>query len=616
MQPTVEKVTDLFELQRRLVVPLFQRSYVWDLQEQWAPLWRDILRQAKKVLRTPKGQPLPQEATHFLGAIVVQSEAPASDGRPPTATIIDGQQRLVTFQILLAAIRDELRDLGDDYFGQIQALTQNHPPHVHDEDEFKVWPTNRDRDSFRKAMTIGGLKGFTTAYGATAQGCPTLLQAYRHFAEEFRTYLTADVLEDDDEGGWNLAEYKRDERVLALITTFRQCLRFVVILLDEKEDPQIIFESLNARGTPLLPSDLIKNYVFLEAGDNAEALYGSYWTHFEKDGWKEKIPKLAVFKDRKMIDVFFRTYLVEMPNRPEVNINQLYLEFRDWRIKTRGDRSIGQLLEDIHRKAIAFENFIDRRAGPQAHRLFDTVLATDGFVAMPVIMHILARELPTPTAERCLSNLESFLIRRWFREGTTKNQSYVRNQAYVYSHILDGLRNSEDSTLHTTLEQRLLASQSHGKDNWPRDEEFRECWSKKKIYVKSRDDRATLILSALEGELRSVRLEQIDRCEVEHVLPIVADESVYPYATPNAHAANAERREALVDTIGNLTLLEKALNQKASNRPFAQKCAQYSESRFHLNKYLNQQQRWTEDEIMARANVLFDLALKIWPRPA
>jgi hypothetical protein len=161
-----------------------------------------------------------------------------------------------------------------------------------------------------------------------------------------------------------------------------------------------------------------------------------------------------------------------------------------------------------------------------------------------------------------------------------------------------------------------LASQSHGKDNWPRDEEFRECWSKKKIYVKSRDDRATLILSALEGELRSVRLEQIDRCEVEHVLPIVADESVYPYATPNAHAANAERREALVDTIGNLTLLEKALNQKASNRPFAQKCAQYSESRFHLNKYLNQQQRWTEDEIMARANVLFDLALKIWPRPA
>jgi hypothetical protein len=614
MKPTVEKVTDLFELQRRLVVPLFQRSYVWNLQEQWVPLWRDILRQAKRVLQTPTGAPLPPDATHFLGAIVVQSEAPAGDGRPPMATIIDGQQRLVTLQILLAAVGDELRSSGDSYLGQIEALTHNHRPHVRAEDEFKVWPTNRDRDSFRIAMTIGSTAGLVATYGGKTNDYPPLLQAYRYFADEMRTYLTADHLEDDDDDGWHLVEHVREERVRALITTFRQCLRFVVIQLDEKEDPQIIFESLNARGAPLLPSDLIKNYVFLEAGDNAEAFYGRYWAHFENGDWLKKIPKLSVFRDREMIDVFFRTYLVETPNRPEVNINQLYLEFRDWRTKTRGDRPIEKLLADVHRKAAAFEDFVGRRGGSQAQRLFDTILATDDFVAAPLIMHVLARDLLPQTRDACLAWLESFIVRRWFCEGTRRNQSYARNQAHVYANILNGLRDASDAALDTTLATKLLTSQSFGKDNWPKDDEFKYGWGRKKVYVETRYERAVLILTALERALGSMDTGQVESCEVEHVLPLVADESVYPYPMPGGHAVNSERREALVDTIGNITLLEKTLNKRASNRSFAQKRPLYSESGFHLNRDFVKQDSWDEDRIAARANALFDLAKQIWPR--
>lgn len=139
MQPTVKSVTELFQQRIRFVVPLFQRTYVWNVDDQWHPLWEDIERQAQKLLAVAPGAPYPPDANHFLGAIVVQREVGTTDGSPPSASVIDGQQRLTTLQVLLAAIRDYLSGRNHTLVETLKALTSNTPPHARPTDGHKVW---------------------------------------------------------------------------------------------------------------------------------------------------------------------------------------------------------------------------------------------------------------------------------------------------------------------------------------------------------------------------------------------------------------------------------------------------------------------------------------------
>lgn len=81
---------------QRLVVPLFQRPYVWNMENQWEPLWNDLIRVAERVLVEPTKNHQP----HFLGAVVLQ-QVQNTVGTMQERTIIDGQQRLTTLQLFL-----------------------------------------------------------------------------------------------------------------------------------------------------------------------------------------------------------------------------------------------------------------------------------------------------------------------------------------------------------------------------------------------------------------------------------------------------------------------------------------------------------------------------------
>jgi uncharacterized protein with ParB-like and HNH nuclease domain len=112
MRPSKMTIYELFETQRRYVVPLFQRPYVWDRERQWEPLWDDISSKAVQVYenRTEK-RPL---SSHFLGAAVISQIQ--TFGRQVTARqIIDGQQRLTTLQVLLIALRDFAQAVNFEY---------------------------------------------------------------------------------------------------------------------------------------------------------------------------------------------------------------------------------------------------------------------------------------------------------------------------------------------------------------------------------------------------------------------------------------------------------------------------------------------------------------------
>jgi hypothetical protein len=167
---------------QRLVVPLFQRPYVWNQENQWEPLWLDVVRMAERVLLQPTGKHYP----HFLGAVVLQ-QVPNPAGTMQERTIIDGQQRLTTLQLLFDALHAELVAAGTTAPAmRLETLIINAEPfRVRSEDQFKVWPTNRDRPAFNAVMSAS----LPVNYEAVGFGNQRMVQAHRYFAESASDWL-------------------------------------------------------------------------------------------------------------------------------------------------------------------------------------------------------------------------------------------------------------------------------------------------------------------------------------------------------------------------------------------------------------------------------------------
>src|SRR5690606_38648951 len=144
VETNVRTPLDIFNLPQHLVIPLFQRPYVWDETEQWLPLWQDVRRMAELKLTDPYSN-----ATHFLGAVVLQAHA-THTGTLPARNVIDGQQRLTTMQLLMDAAASVLDDAGLDMLsGQLEVLTHNLELYVTGGGtRLKLRHTNRDQRAF------------------------------------------------------------------------------------------------------------------------------------------------------------------------------------------------------------------------------------------------------------------------------------------------------------------------------------------------------------------------------------------------------------------------------------------------------------------------------------
>ena len=177
----------LFEKKMRLEVPLFQRQYVWNQEQQWEPLWEDISRKFSEFLEGRKDAPV-----HFLGAMVLdQKQVPAT--HVEKRQVIDGQQRLTTFQIFLAAFRDFCRaNQCEELAKEFDGFTLNKGMMVNPEvDRFKVWPTQADRVQFSDVITLGSSQAVEAKYPSVKQKRarkpdprPRMVEAYLYFSEE------------------------------------------------------------------------------------------------------------------------------------------------------------------------------------------------------------------------------------------------------------------------------------------------------------------------------------------------------------------------------------------------------------------------------------------------
>ena len=288
MQPTTQTIHEIFEKERCYTVPLFQRAYVWTLEDQWEPLWEDIERQARSCLIALK-ENRQVTTSHFLGAVVVNVVKVIGRGLA-RSEVIDGQQRLTTLQVFLAALRDFAKAADDEVADDAGRLTFNPIRDNESKERFKVWPTNADREVFKGVMTAGSVPNIRAAIDTGPDGSkarlPKLAEAYGYFHEVITGFVAGTDDGGEDEGEAKALEAaSRSDRLYAILHALKTTLQVVVIELEERDDPQVIFETLNARGQPLLPSDLIRNTVFLDAsskGDDIDRLYTSYWRHFDE----------------------------------------------------------------------------------------------------------------------------------------------------------------------------------------------------------------------------------------------------------------------------------------------------------------------------------------------
>jgi hypothetical protein len=171
-------VNGLFDLTERREAPLFQRPYVWKQEENWDPLWESIRAVAEKRVAGAQVRP------HFLGTVVLdQLRTPT--GKVGARQIIDGQQRLTTLQLGLAAARDICLSLGQKKFSDaFRKLTDNDVPLSEEPDDvFKVWPTNADRAEFRSVMRAGSREAVQSL---PIKGDSLIRAAYLYFAADTR----------------------------------------------------------------------------------------------------------------------------------------------------------------------------------------------------------------------------------------------------------------------------------------------------------------------------------------------------------------------------------------------------------------------------------------------
>ncbi len=262
--------------------------------------------------------------------------------------VIDGQQRLTTLQVILCALRDfaTLNEFADT-LTELKRVTENTCRREQEFETYKVWPTTGDRLVYESVLTAGSPEEVRARhplvrakYARKPSPRPLLVGAYLFFFESIDAYVK-DGRRSMEEGSENpaLPTCETEKRLDALIGAITNYMELVIIELEERDDPQVIFETLNARGEPLLPSDLLRNFVFLEASrarEDVDRLYKSYWFHFDDASdqfWKAQ-QTIGRFK-RSRMDVFVFHYLTSKTGL-DISINHLFQEFQRWWHSTQG----------------------------------------------------------------------------------------------------------------------------------------------------------------------------------------------------------------------------------------------------------------------------------------
>ncbi|MGH2936935.1 MAG: DUF262 domain-containing protein [Solirubrobacterales bacterium] len=590
----------VFEQNVRYLVPVFQRRYAWTLDRQWEPFWDDILEIVDGYVEGigPDGQAPPSGSlpTHFFGAIVVKL-VPFGTGELQRREVIDGQQRLTTIQLLIGAASRALPKLGGPEFGKaLQGLIVN-PSFMtkgQPDSEFKVWPTKFDRAAFRTVMKGAELNGE--------------LRGSR-IAEAF-SYFERSIIEWAE----RIPEEHLGEHLHALETVIRTQLKIVWIDLDEQDNAQVIFETLNDRGAPLNAIDLVKNFVFQRSGIDGETedLYEKHWVWIEDDWWQEKV-RLGRL-ERVRADVFLQHWL-QMRSGAEVNSDYLFKSFT--KMFEGASQEVSVLIPEFADDAAIYKSFWNQPEGSRRARFFDRLKVLDTSTPFPLVLLLFKQDVATlspDSVDSCLDLLEDYLVRRMLMRASA--QGYNR----LFSELVKEVKaNPVDAP---GVIAAFFERMEGGSRWWPRDDQLTEMLTTHRAYGSGAIARERLLDVMWEIEWRRLRsnkheeLPKPPKLQIEHIMPRKWSDN---WPLPEGDEAElAELRELAVNRLGNLSLVTDRLNPSLSNAAWSTKRPGLAE---HSLLAMNQQlvaefpDGFDEGSIASRGSRLSEEIISLWPGP-
>lgn len=560
MKAVDANLLELLKKSERFIVPIYQRVYSWGIPE-CAQLWTDIVRAgARNGLNN-----------HFTGSIVyIEKDQSTTTSREPDL-IIDGQQRVTTVTLVLAALAAHLDALPEEEREPVAGFAPQKirglyltNPYESGDQFFKLMLSKRDKDALKAVVRNVPLPASDSR----------IIDNYQFFVDQLSR---ADA-----------------ETVVNVCRGLSNLVVVDVKLTRGTDDPQLVFESMNATGKKLSEADLIRNFVLMDLPPaQQERLYEDYWFPMEKEFQGTNEPRF---------DEFVRHFLtVKTLSIPR--LDEIYDAFKDY---AAGEAKHGvtreELVVDLSRNAgwfaaMALDTEPDRALAKRFRELDQ--LAT---VAYPFQLRLYADYAEGTLTSAELVEILDTIIAYVFRRAVCRIPTNSLNKTFA---TLAAAIDTEDYV--GSVCGRLLTLPDYRR--FPSDEEFKESLTSTDLYHLKRRG---YFFRTLENHGRK---EEVSTAEytIEHIMPQNANPAWQSALGPDWEAVH----DRYLHTIGNLTLT--GYNPEYSDRPFHEKRDMeggFRDSPLRLNHGLGQLDRWDATNIERRAERLAEQAVTIWPRPA
>lgn len=546
----------------QFIILVYQRTYSWD-KKHCEKLWQDI----EKIGTNESAK------AYFIGSIVYIHESPYHHSSVKQLLVIDGQQRLTTLTLLLKALYEVIENEILEKFSK-QKITNRYliNPDEENEKKYKLILTQNDKDTLISLIDEDKAKPTQTS---------TKIQENFIFFKE-KLEQNKDKLETICKG-------------------INKLLIIDVSLERDKDDPQLIFESMNSTGKDLSQADLIRNYVLMDlVPEKQNQFYEKYWRIMEHE-FGENFNKDK--KEKQSFDYFARHYLTIKNEGKIPNLDNIYEAFKEYRQNNNLDTQ--DLLIDLQKYAhfyctMAFKKEKDK----EFSKVFENLKALDCEVAYPLLLELYK------------DYKENILNKNDFLEILKLIESYVLRRA-ICGISTNALNKVFASFIKNIKKERYLEgvkvyfNLQKSNARFPDDKELTETLIHKDIYMGFK--KKTYLFDKLENFDRKEKV-YINEYTVEHIMPQNIDNSKEWQRELGENWQ--EIHEKYLHTLGNLTLT--GYNIEYSNKSFKEKQnikGGYKESPLKLNDGLKNIESWNEISIKKRAEELAKKALKIWIYP-
>ncbi|GAA7670476.1 DUF262 and DUF1524 domain-containing protein [Helicobacter pylori] len=536
----------------QFVIPIYQRLYSWK-KEQCEQLWDDII----KIGGNDKMN------GHFIGSILYVRD---DNTHSSPLLIIDGQQRLTTITLLLIALRNHSSD-------EVKCK------------EMESYLINSDKDGDKKFRLILSESDKDTLLFLIDKNKRKPSEPSLKIVENFELFEK-----------WIR---KNTDKLETIFKGLEKLMIVWIALKKEKDDPQLIFESMNSKGVELTQTDLIRNYIIMETEiKKQEGFYNKYWRAMEEDFKQSKKQS----KREDLFNKFVRHYLT-IKTREIPNINKVYEAFKRYQ-QERGIE-IEALLQDLQKYCGFFCQIVFKKEGDKAlNKALGFLVDLDMDVVYPLLLELYSDYIDGVLSVQDFTSIIELIESYIFRRAVCGLGTNSLNKVFA-----SFTRHIQKNEYFESLEA-YFGSLTKGQ-RFPGDDEFKDSFTTKELCSSNKTEKARYYLERLEN-FDTKEPVNTEECTIEHIMPQKLTEEWERDLGENFQAIH----DKYLHTIGNLTLT--GYNSEYSNRSFQEKRDMekgFKDSPLRLNQGLRDLESFGEEEIEKRANDLADWALKIWTYP-